>query len=212
MDNAPLLWLIDGAASETRHYKRQLERTHQLHVQAVPLRSAVVEYADLAANPHTGAVIISQKIGQQTNGSYDSATIADFLRTLREELPLFLLASSEAEDTSPVFDGVLLAAQLEQRPEVYIPRLLRAAGRYEQALSARRRRTKELLDQQVLGALAVDEEAELAALRSYFERPADIKLAKRIEKRDAELSEKRSLVEQLESLAQKLEQANGNDS
>jgi hypothetical protein len=210
MSTAPaLIWLVGGKKADAREQKQLLEQAAELQVVLVPLRERVDEYADLAANPDTGAVLLSASLWKRSDHTYSSADLAAFLRSLRPELPIYLI-TSEPDDDIDAFDGVLMARELRKRPDVYGPRLLRAAGRYQTALSERQRRLQELLDRELaavsgdiapLGAAEID---ELAALRADMERAAQFKVAKHTERLELDLLERRNLVEQLEALTERL--------
>lgn len=202
-DAHKLVWLIDGGEAAAAEYRRLFEQSGQLRVRRAPIRSSVDEYADLAADLETGAVIISEAIGRKTDGAYDGATIAEYLRALRAELPIFMLSTSAATDI-PAADGMFTVEELRHRPEMYVGRILRAAGRYAEALTARQQRLKTLIDRQFEGSLSEEQAQELAELRADIERPAEVRLAKYAELHDIDRAEKKHLVEQLEALAEKL--------
>lgn len=203
-DANTLIWLIDGGDSAAAEQRRLLEQSGQLEVRRVPLRATVEEYADLAANVETGAVLVSQALERRSKGAYSSTAVADYLRTLRFELPIFILSPAGAAEEIPAADGLIVVEELQRRPEVYVGRILRAAGRYAEALSARQQRLQTLLDRQFEGSLTADEAHELAELRAEVERPTEVRLAKQAELQDVDRAEKRHLVEQLETLAEKL--------
>lgn len=205
MDQAPaILWLIGGKKADAREQRQLLEQPPELEVRLVPLRERVEDYADLAANPDTGAVLISGTLWKRSDHAYTSVDVAAFLRSLRVELPIFLIGD-DVEDDDGAFDGVIDPRELRRRPELYRGRLLRATGRYQASLSAAQQRLQQLLDRQINGALTPDEAEELLALRALAERAAQVKLAKQVESLELDLAEKRAMVEQLEALAARLE-------
>lgn len=203
------IWLVGGKKAEAREQKQLIEQLGALEVGIIPVRERADEYADLAANPDTGAVLISESIFKRSGHAYSGDDLATFLRTLRADLPIYLLTDDDDEAATGSFDGVIAAADLRRRPEVYSRRLLRAAGRYQAALQGRQRRLQELLDRQIADTLSPADAAELAELRADAERAAQVKLAKHAERAELDLVERRTLVEQLEALAERLEGRQG---
>jgi hypothetical protein len=203
-----IVWLIDGDRVAARQHQLLLQHNNALTVQLVPIRARVEDYADLAAHPETGAVLISRLVELYSGGVYNSAMIADYLRALRPDLPLFLLVDDGSGDVGgPSVDGAFSVADLYQQPDVYRRRLLRAVGRYEQAMSTRQQRLQVLLDADLAGTLDATGAEELAALRADFERAAEVSQAKRVAQHEVDLAEKRQLVTQLEAIAQQLRAA-----
>lgn len=207
--SSAIVWLVAGSDAAAQECQRLLEQSGQLDVRRVPLRASVEEHADLAANPDTGAIVIADTIARQVRGAYNSTVIADYLRALRVELPIFILCSDAAACEEPLAaDGTFTVAELRRRPEVYAGRILRALGRYHAALSGRQQRLQELIDRQLAGSLSPAEAEELAELRADVERPSEVRLAKQAEQHAVDLADRRHLVEQLEALAEKLNRRN----
>lgn len=206
--------LIGASKSDARECKALLEGSKQLTVRPIGLRVAVEDYADLAVAAEVGAVIIGRIKARRTESGYSSLLVADFLRSLREQLPIFYLADDSdtaAASRAAAIDAVFFLDDLRREPEAYVSRLLRAMGRYGQALTAQQQRLRTLLDRQngeVLGgAVDASELQELEALRRTIERPIETKIAKHVERQQAALIEQQSLVAQLEAMSERLEKA-----
>jgi hypothetical protein len=204
-DNPAIVWLVGSKKSDAREYRELLEASDNLQVAVVALRPRVEDYADLAANSDTGAIILSDSIRRRSDKAYSSGDVAAYLRALRAQLPIFVLSEDDAAEDDPAVDAIFAARDLRKRPEAYTTRLMRAIGRYQDAMSAHQQRLQALLDRQIAGALTAEEAEELARLRSSSERAAQVKVAKQAESQEVDLLEKRELVSQLEALATKLE-------
>jgi hypothetical protein len=204
-DALPVCWLVGCDKLAAREWQSLLQRSQQLDVRVVPPLPRVEDYADLTVGGEAAAVLICASVVTQVEQVYSGATIADYLRALHPDLPIFLLDDGgSGEPDSASVDAVIAGDDLRDRPGVHSSRLLRAAGRYGAALSARQFRLQQLLDRQIAGTLDDAEAAELATLRADVERPAAVKAAKRAELHDVDLLEKRDLVDQLAALAEKL--------
>jgi predicted MPP superfamily phosphohydrolase len=199
------IWLVGLKKADARDYRQLLEESGPLRAELVPVRPGVEEYADLAASPELGIVLIGQALWKKSDRTYTSVDLALFLRALRAELPIFLVGDGHASDDEGAFDAVIADADLRERPRAVAARLLRAAGRFEAARSTRQERLQGLLDRQIAGTLTPAESADLDALRADYERAAQLKVARAVESQELDLLEKKALVEQLELLAMKLE-------
>jgi predicted MPP superfamily phosphohydrolase len=210
-----IIWFIHGSKAEARDDIALLASSGQLIVRSVGLRPGVRDYADLVANPETGAILIGRITPRRTEEGYDSIALADFLRALRADLPIFFVTDhhdTDAADAAAAFDAVFKLADIRREPDAYIRRIQRAVGRYTQSLTRHQNRLRELLDRQystespstVLSNSDLD---ELEELRRHTERPVDGRLARYIERQNAALREQQNLVDQLEALTEKLDKA-----
>ncbi len=204
-EHPAVIWLVGGKKADSQEHKRSIEQAEPLDARLVALRERVEDYTDLATSPLTGAVLISDSIWKKSGRVYSGADVATYLRTLRPELPIYLLSDDDEDTGDGSFDGVISAKELRKRPEVYTSRLLRAVGRYKLSLDERQQRLQTLLDRQTNGSLTLIEGEELDELRAFTERPAQVSVAKQAKRLEFELAEKRNLVRRLEALAERLE-------
>jgi hypothetical protein len=79
--------------------------------------------------------------------------------------------ADDLEGREAVVEEVVPEAELLQRCPVYAERILRAMGRYLQAMAERDRRYRELVVGKLSGALNPTEEKELASFRAETELP-----------------------------------------
>jgi hypothetical protein len=203
-----VLWLIAGKDDEADEIRALLTSESDLQVRIVKPRPALEEYNDLAAYDSTVAVIVGQLKRRRNDLSYDVIDLLDYLRTLRADLPLFLLTNkdtAELEDRAASADAVFTLRDLTQRPQVYIGRIQRAIGRYQHALSQRQQRLRDLLDGQIADTLTPDEADELAELQAEIERAHESRVVKAVERQQRYLSEQKSLIAQLEAVADRLD-------
>jgi hypothetical protein len=203
-----VLWLIAGKDDEADAIRARLEAEGAFQVRIVKPRPALEDYSDLAADASTVGVIVGQLKRRRNDLNYDVIDLIDYLRALRADLPLFLLTNkdtAELEDRAASADAVFTVRELEQRPQVYTSRMQRTIGRYQQALSQRQQRLRELLDRQIADTLSPDESDELADLQAELERAHESRVVKAVERQQRYLSEQRSLVAQLEAVADRLD-------
>ena len=196
--------LIEDSYEDADLYRQLLEAAGEIKIEYVPARPGVTDYADLAADPETGAVVIDERLGVYAGVDYTGLQVADFLRTLRPELPIYILtnyANEIADDQGESVEFIIDKKTVRNAARVYAVRILRAMQQYEAALTKQQRRLKELIDRKLAGELSEEEEAELQRLRAAIERPfapAEIEHERRW---DEELRQQRELLEQLEQIA-----------
>ncbi|NJM08403.1 hypothetical protein HC891_22850 [Candidatus Gracilibacteria bacterium] len=203
-----VLWLIAGKDDEADAIRALLESEGALQVRIVKPRPALEDYSDLAADSTTAGVIVGHLKRRRNDLTYDVIDVLDYLRTLRAELPLFLLTNKDTadlEERAGAADAVFTVRELEQHPHVYISRMQRALGRYEAALSQQQQRLRALLDRQIADNLTSDESDELAGLQAELERAHESRVVKAVERQQRYLSEQKSLIAQLEAVADRLD-------
>lgn len=197
--------LIDDDQQDADLYQQLLEATGEISVECVPARSGVGDYANLAADPETGAVLIDERLGELAGVDYTGLEVADFLRTLRPELPIYILtnyANEIPDGQGESVEAIIDKKTLQNAPKVYVVRILRAMQQYEAALSDQQRRFKELIDCKLAGELSEEEEVELQQLRAAIERPfasAEIEHERRW---GEELRQQKELLNKLEQITQ----------
>jgi FixJ family two-component response regulator len=201
-----VLRLIEADDEAAGAYRRLLE-AEGLEVERVAVGQAAEDYADLAADWETGAVLIAQRLGGPLEIGYTGLDLADFLRTLQAELPIYLLVADHGEvpdDQGESVDGVIVTAALQKAPGVYAKRILRAMQRYTVALTERQRRHQQLIDRKLAGELSAEEEAELEQLRGTIARPFGPAVSAQERKWEDELRQQRELLDRLETITRGL--------
>jgi CheY-like chemotaxis protein len=202
--------LIEDSHEDADLYRQLLEAAGEIKIDYVPARPGVADYADLAAAPEIGAVIIDERLGVYAGVDYNGLQVADFLRTLRPELPIYILtnyANEIADDQGESVEFIIDKKTVRKAAKVYVIRILRAMQQYEAALTEQQRRLKELIDRKLVGELSEEEETELQHLRTAIERsfaPAGIEHERQW---DEELQRQEEQLERLEKIAQEIQQA-----
>lgn len=208
-----VLRVVEADDEAAEAYRRLLE-AEGLDVERVPAGLGGDQYAQLAADWETGAVLIGHRLGAPAGLGQTGLDLADYLRTLRPELPIYLLvdaASDLAADEGASVDGVIVRAALEDAPGVYAKRMLRAMQRYEAALTERQRRLKELVDRKLAGELSAEEEVDLAELRAAVARPFGPTVSTREAQWEDDLRQQRELLDRLEAITRGLKSDTADD-
>lgn len=173
MPEVATIFIIHHSPDDAAGLAQQLATCTHMPVQVAGLQLAAADYADIAADADTGAVIIDQYLDPHTKLGYTGLDVAENLRWIRPGLPLYLLANREDDFTSreAVVEQVVPEAELLQRCPVYAERILRAMHRYLEAMSEREQHYHELVIGKLSGALNQAQEKELASLRAETELP-----------------------------------------
>lgn len=202
-NNNQIVWLVEDNTLDAHRYKQLLERSQKLHVEPIQPEPSLEDYAYLVSSPQTGAFLIDYRLGDEADVPYDGIDLADFLRTLRSELPIFILTTypNDAEDDeSLAVDGIIDKKNLSAHTESYVARILRIMHRYEDAMSEKTLRLKQLIDNKLSRSLTEEEERDLMALRADFERPSDLALAERGSRIEAHLQRQEERLDELQAL------------
>ena len=202
--------LIEDSHEDADLYQQLLEAAGEIKIEYVPARPRVADYADLAADPETGAVIIDERLSEFTGVDYTGLQVADFLRALRPELPIYILtnyANEILDDQGESVEDIIDKKTVRKAAKVYVVRILRAMQQYEAALTEQQRRLKELIDRKLSGELSEEEEAELQQLRAAIERPFAPAEIEHEHRWDEELQRQEEQLERLEKIAQEIQQA-----
>lgn len=210
MTEQKIVWLIEDSENDAEEYKQLLEKAGAIEIVFVPARPVIADYADLLTDSRTGAIIIDQRLGDFAGVSYDGIEIAEFLRSLRPELPIFILtnyADEELEDQGEAVDSIIDKKTVRKRAEVYVKRILRSVEHYQTALTEKQKRLKDLIEHKLSSGLDEADEAELQALRADLERPLGLKIARQEEIWEAELQAQEDRLSKLEEIAQSFRDA-----
>ena len=132
--------------------------------------------------------------------------MAEFLRTLKPELPIFILTQHSTDDLllekEESVEFVMGKDALTKRDTAYAARILRNIGHYEAALSKKQIRVQELIDRKLSGELTATEETELQKIRADFERPLAQQLAQQESAWEAEETSRKEFLHQLKQITQ----------
>jgi FixJ family two-component response regulator len=196
--------LVEDSHEDADLYGQLLEAAGEINIEYVPARPGVADYADVAADPETGAVIIDERLSEFAGVDYTGLEVADFLRTLRPELPIYILtnyANDIPDDQGESVEFIIDKKTVRKAAKVYVVRILRAMQQYEAALMEQQRRLKELIDRKLADELSEEEEAELQQLRATIERPFALAEIEQGRQWHEELRQQKELLEQLEQIA-----------
>ena len=204
--NDKVVWLIDDDRDEADQYERLLERSARLNVICQKPRVELPDYNDLIADPKTGAFVIDYKL-DQGGIDYDGPGLAQYLRTQRPELPIYLLTNYAPDATdaqASEFEEVINKTDMRTTYEVHVVRILRGIGRYQEALSRAQARLKDLVERKLGGTITAEEDKELESLRAHLELPSSVVIGRTLEERDKTLAEQGALMERLERVMRRL--------
>lgn len=213
MTGKSLIKFIDDDLEDLKLYKRRLEIDGSLMVELVdPRKFPSVSDYDKILFDETKAIIIDQRIAEFSGVPYDGLEIAEFLRSLNPMIPIFVLTNYEKEtDESALGWSVEYVIpkskfKTKEQVQIHIKRILRAIGRYEDALSEKTRIFEGLIDKKVSGSISRQEEKKLREIRSEFERIFSIREAKeleKIEKTEKELEVLNQVLAELKKLSKR---------
>jgi len=215
MKRKTIVKFIDDDSEDAQLYKEKLETDGSLKVELVNPREfpSISDY-DKILFDKTKAIIIDQRIAEYSGVPYDGLEIAEFLRSLNPVIPIFVLTNYEKEtediDLGWSVEYIIPKSKFRTKEQVLIhtKRILRAIGRYEDALSDRTKIFKELIDKKVSGKISEKEEKELNKIRSEFERIFSVREAKeldKIEKKEKELDALNRILKELKKLSKNSE-------
>jgi hypothetical protein len=205
--------LVEDSDEDADLFQQLLELTGEIKVEHIRVRPGIADYADMAADPETGAVIVDERLGEYAGVNYTGMKVAEFLRGLRPELPIYILTNYANE--IPVGEGgtvenIVDKNALRKAPLVHIKRILRAMQQYEAALTEQQQRFRELIDRKLSGDLDESEEIELQQLRVAVERPfASIEIEqerqweKNLQRQEEQLARLEKMTQEIQLAVQK---------
>lgn len=191
-----VVWLIEDNGDDAVRYKRLLERAGAIQVHLGEVRARLDEYAELAGDPAVGAVIVDQNLGEFSGVGYYGLDVANYLRAVSSALPVFILTNYydlDLEENGEAVDLIINKGDIRTLGSVYVARILRRMGSYEEALSGQLRRYRTLIDREIEGEITPQEKEELMALEREIDRPYGpaIKAQEERDQAIAEIEEKR---------------------
>lgn len=205
-----IVWLVEDDKEQADQYGRLLEiaSDNQFIVNYVAVKPRITDYAELLADGRTRAVIIDQRLSELSGVPYEGIEVAEFLRTLKPELPIFILTQHSNDDLLLEKEGsvefVIGKDEFIKRDTAYAARILRNIGHYEAALSEKQTRLKELIDRKLSGELTAAEEAELQKIRADFERPFAQELTQQESLWEDEKSSREEFLQQLQQITKSI--------
>ncbi len=206
MPEATAICIIHHSPEQAAKLARQFESCTHVEARLADIQLTAADYADIVATSDVGAVIIDQYLDPGSVLGYTGIDVAEYLRRLRPGLPLYLLAHGEQDlaGREAVVEDVILEDEFLQRCPVYAVRILRAMGRYLEAMAERDRRYRELVACKLDGALSRSEENELAAYRAEIELPFAGSAIEYTKTWEQSLDEERKLLDQFKNELQDL--------
>ncbi len=211
MTEQKIVWFIEDNKNDADEYGQLFEKAGDVNVVFVSARPAITDYTDLLTDDRTGAIIVDQRLSDFSGVSYDGIELADYLRYLRPELPIFMLTNYADDELlqgqGGSVDSIIDKKTVRKRAAVYVRRILRSMEHYQAALTKRQARLKELIDRKLSSGLNEAEEAELKTLRADVERPLESEMSHQEEIWKAELQAQEDRLARLEAMAQNIRDA-----
>ena len=210
MEEKQIVWFVEDSPQSAEEYQELLGHADAFEFIHILPRPSVDDYGDIVAHPRTGVIVIDQKLAPESGVPYTGLNLADYLRILRPNLPIFILTSvtrdiESVESEGHSVEAIIKKGSVWSSSEVYIARFSRSAKRYDESLSEMQHRMKELIDKLDNGLTEVEQQ-ELEALQDYFERPFRLAIEARISQQDEDIEERRSVVSDLQQLIERIEQ------
>jgi CheY-like chemotaxis protein len=212
MSERATIALIDDNKEDIEVYGRLLEQQGNFDIIGIdPKKVGKLEnLTDLASMGKVDAIVVDQRLDELSGVGYDGIDVADFLRSLRPEIPIYILTQyhDDLGSRAMTVESIVDKKEFNHTPDVYAHRILRAAQRYKEALSEKQRRIIELVDMKTRGTITHELEEELEKLRAEVERVETLMVDRKLRERQVERSEESKLLsealEQLRRLRSKL--------
>jgi len=208
MAETKIVWLIEDDEEQADQYGRLLEIAgdNQFKVNYVAVKPRITDYEALLANDRTGAVVIDQRLSELSGVAYEGIEVAEFLRAIRPELPIFILTQHSNDDLllekEESVEFIIGKGDLTKRDTTYAARILRSIGRYEAALNEKQARLKELIDLKLSTGLDEKGEEELREIRADFERPMERQLTQQESSWKAEQASREKFLQRLKKMTE----------
>ena len=198
-----IVMLIEDNIDDAALFGQLLEAAGDIKVEHVGVRAALSDYTDLLASPETGAIIIDERLSDYGGVDYTGLDLADYLRTLRPEIPIYILThypDDIPEDHSGSTELIIDKTQVRKAAKAYVTRMLRQMQRYDDALTEQQKRLKDLIDRKLAQELTEQEQRELEQLRADIERPLGPTMIDAQSKWERELGRQEKLLREIEKL------------
>lgn len=214
MAEKQIVWLIEDSKDEAEKYGRFLEAAGRINIKFIDAKSrpSLSDYAVIATNKQTGAVLIDQRLSL-SGVSYDGIDIATFLRSIKPDLPIYFLTQwpEDLQGIGEVVDWIIPKAGVRKSAREYVAKIQGAMQQYQKALTERARRLSQLIDRKLTGKITPRESKELERLRLEIERPHAIEEFRvrdkwnQTEKKERELLQ--AILKELETLTRRTRQS-----
>lgn len=169
-----IIWFIDEDEHQRRTYYRELKRImpESIQVEAMAPFRQKEDYLPLLANSRTAGLIIDQKLKDTGVATYMGIELAQYIRGINPKIPLYILTNFVHEDDE--FTGgewsvedIIGKDQLndDEQTRIIQARLLRRIDVYEDILSQREQRFRNLLKKSLHDDFGNEERQELEQLQ-----------------------------------------------
>lgn len=208
-----IIWFIDEDEHQRRTYYRELKRImpESIQVEAIAPFRQKEDYLPLLANSRTAGLIIDQKLKDTGVATYMGIELAQYIRGINPKIPLYILTNFVHEDDE--FTGgewsvedIIGKDELndDEQTRIIQARLLRRIDIYEDILSQREQRFRNLLKKSLHDDFGDEERQELEQLQ--LERTS-VTLASEL----AELQQLDKLVKAHQDLMATIKPASGRE-
>lgn len=211
-DDLPIIYFLDEEESQQFLLRTSLMalfgKTHQIEL--LPVLPEMQDYLMLLDTGNVTAVFIDQQLDQTgVITGFTGVQLAEFLRRHFPSMPIYVVTGHKVDSGELVSekagstDAVVSKTQLtigSQQSLILKQQLLRDFGRYDEALTDRQRRFRELLAKSVQSTLTPEEADELEQMKAERLIPtasAESEAAAQFQKEASELSSLLTRVEEL---------------
>lgn len=204
-----VLWLVDENAQELITYAEMLQRAlpDSLQVRPILAREHREDYMDILNSPDTVALVLDQKLKDTGIAQYTGIELAAYVRALKTKLPVYIL-TNYADDIQEFAGGEwsvedIIAKdcfQSRELTETIVARLLRRVDVYEDILTSRAKRLRDLLMKGSQEDLNSEEIKELSELQFQDTSPTIAEEMSKLKQLDELLAKQAVLLKQLNEL------------
>lgn len=211
MKDHKTVWFVEDDKDEAEKYKRFLERVGNIRIKTIKpsVYPSLSDYRKLATDASTGAFLIDQRLDQSGVG-YTGMEVADYLRQVKPELPIYMLTGYPEDiqggEAAGQVEDVIRKSEVRKWAPQYVARILRSIQRYEEAMIERQKRLDGLIDRKLAGKLTKAEESELQQLRHAIERPYGLELISAVSRREKAEEDELGLLQRISERLNKLEE------
>lgn len=205
---AKIIWLVDEDIRQLRTCAALLRQAlpDSLEIREVPVRPHKDDYGDILDHEDTVALILDQKLKNSGVAQYNGTELAKYVRALKSKLPVYILTNyaDEAQEFAGSewsVEDILAKDDFHDRTrtEITMARLLRHIDVYEDILSSREKRLRQLLNMGAQSELTSEEIEELSELQ--FQRTS-VQVAEEM----AKVQQLNNLIKEQDKLLKRLEE------
>lgn len=211
-EDHPIIYFLDEEEDQQFFLKMALTAlfgaTHEIRL--LPVLQEMTGYLMLLDAGNVSAVFIDQQLDQTGEiTSFTGVGLADFLRQHFPLMPIYVVTGHQIEGSELTTEKAGATDAVIPKPNLVIDsplslmfkqQFLRRLERYEEALTARQRRFRELLAKSLQTTLTSEETAELEQMKAERLIPtasAESALSEQFQKETRELSNLLTQVEEL---------------